>query len=276
MQVKSCSKCKQIKPFECFGKDKRASNGLKSQCKECEKEYRKNYKEDPIKKKLRAKKYSETHRDIERARAKRWRENNPDKVKEMRARYYAKNRNARREEYDRHLARLGKTRRPILTDEEKEAKRLEAKEKARVKAQERYLRNFKSEEKTCRHCGNSFMTQYKKSKVFCSETCTVKHSHYMSKLAEKRRKGKILNLERMDNDITLPLLYKRDKGVCKICGLKCDWSDIENKPNYSIVGNMYPSIDHIKPISRGGSHTWDNVQLTHKYCNTLKNDKEAI
>ena len=98
----------------------------------------------------------------------------------------------------------------------------------------------------------------------------------MSKLAEKRRKGKITKLDRLDNDITLPLLYNRDKGICKICGLKCNWNDIESKNNYSIVGANYPSIDHIKPISRGGSHTWDNVQLAHHQCNAIKNDKEAI
>ena len=258
MKLKRCSKCKELKTIDCFGIDKRISSGVRSQCKDCRKEY---YR---------------THLDNERARVKRWKENNSDKVREMNRKYRENNPNARREEYDRKLARLGKTRRHILTDEEKEVKRLEAKEKARIKARERYIKNFVSEQKICKYCGNPFMTQYKKSKVFCSEICTNKHSHYMSKLAEKRRKGKITKLDRLDNDITLPLLYNRDKGICKICGLKCNWNDIESKNNYSIVGANYPSIDHIKPISRGGSHTWDNVQLAHHKCNAIKRDKEAI
>lgn len=79
-----------------------------------------------------------------------------------------------------------------------------------------------------------------------------------------------------DRDITLEKLYIRDKGVCQICGKKCNWRDIKIQGVCSIVGRMYPSIDHIKPISRGGSHTWDNVQLAHFSCNSSKNNKEAI
>ena len=32
----------------------------------------------------------------------------------------------------------------------------------------------------------------------------------------------------------------------------------------------YPSIDHTVPVSKGGTHTWDNVQLAHFYCNRVK------
>ena len=95
----------------------------------------------------------------------------------------------------------------------------------------------------------------------------------MSKLAEKRRKGKITAFDNLDNDITLPLLFNRDNGICKICGSVCDWSDIEKRDGFAIVGNRYPSIDHIIPLSKGGTHTWDNVQLVHKQCNSIKSDK---
>lgn len=219
------------------------------------------------------KRYRETHREIERERQRRFKENNPDKVKKNIRRYRENHPESRKEEYDRLLEKMGKTRRPVLTEEEKEAKRLEQKEKNRIRAAERYEKNFVSVEKVCKYCGNHFMTQYKKSKVFCCEECAEKHSRYMNKLAEKRRKGKITSLDRLDNDITLPLLFKRDKGICKICGGLCDYNDYEIKDDTIIVGNNYPSIDHIKPISKGGSHTWDNVQLSHKLCNSIKSDK---
>lgn len=272
--MKMCSKCKQYKPIEYFGKDKRSSDGLRSQCKECEKEYQRKYDESHREKRHEyGKKYRESHRDVENARAKRFRENNPDKDRERKRRYRENHPEARTEEYDRLLEKMGKTRRPVLTEEEKEAKRLEQKEKNRIRAAERYEKNFVSVEKVCKYCGNPFMTQYKKSKVFCCEECANKHAHYMRKIADKRRHGKITALDRLDNDITLPLLFKRDKGVCKICGGLCDWSDMEVKNGYVVVGDNYPSIDHIKPISKGGSHTWDNVQLSHKLCNSIKSDK---
>ena len=222
------------------------------------------------------KRYRETHKEIERERSKRWRENNPEKAKENKHRYIKNNPDYYRLKYDRERAKIGKTRLPVLTEEEKETKRLERKEKARIRSTEYYKNHFVSVKKVCRYCGTPFMTQYKKSKVFCCEECAQKQEHYLLKIADKRRHGKITALDRLDKDITLPFLFKRDKGVCKICGGLCDYNDYEIKDGTIIVGNNYPSIDHIKPISKGGSHTWDNVQLSHKLCNSIKADKEAI
>ena len=42
-----------------------------------------------------------------------------------------------------------------------------------------------------------------------------------------------------------------------------------------ICGPMYPSIDHIYPVSKGGMHAWNNVQLAHRKCNTYKSDSIA-
>ena len=35
----------------------------------------------------------------------------------------------------------------------------------------------------------------------------------------------------------------------------------------------YPTVDHIVPLSKGGTHTWNNVQLAHMACNSGKCDK---
>lgn len=73
-----------------------------------------------------------------------------------------------------------------------------------------------------------------------------------------------------DNDISLKRLYERDGGVCQICGLPTDPYDIKGRR----VGKNYPTLDHITPLSKGGSHTWDNVQLAHLACNSAKCDRE--
>lgn len=55
-------------------------------------------------------------------------------------------------------------------------------------------------------------------------------------------------------------IYERDNWICQICESKVDqklkWPDL-----------FSPSIDHIIPISKGGSHTSDNVRLAHLFCN---------
>lgn len=65
--------------------------------------------------------------------------------------------------------------------------------------------------------------------------------------------------------VTLPKLVERDGLNCAICGLPCLYYG-----NY--LAPLYPTIDHIVPISKGGGHTWDNVQVAHRLCNIKKSD----
>lgn len=69
---------------------------------------------------------------------------------------------------------------------------------------------------------------------------------------------------------SLKKLYDRDKGICKICNGICNWNDKKIVNGTTIVGNTYPSIDHIIPLSKGGSDDWENLQLAHFKCNWLK------
>lgn len=72
-----------------------------------------------------------------------------------------------------------------------------------------------------------------------------------------------------DKTITLKGLIKRDNGICQICGGAIDITAIDKG---HALGD-YPSLDHIIPLSRGGTHTWNNVQLAHMRCNSGKCDK---
>ena len=56
------------------------------------------------------------------------------------------------------------------------------------------------------------------------------------------------------------MVYKRDKGLCQICGAK--------------VPRRGYHVDHIIPISKGGDE-WDqeNMQLACPKCNLTKSDK---
>lgn len=69
-----------------------------------------------------------------------------------------------------------------------------------------------------------------------------------------------------DKEVTLKKLIDRDKGICQICGRPINTED----KNGCVAGDDYPSIDHVIALSKGGGHTWDNVQLAHKRCNAIK------
>lgn len=64
-------------------------------------------------------------------------------------------------------------------------------------------------------------------------------------------RGKVSNKMRFS-------IYERDGYRCRICGRSNRFSDLE--------------IDHIKPISKGGKSTYDNLQTLCRRCNKEKGD----
>ena len=65
-------------------------------------------------------------------------------------------------------------------------------------------------------------------------------------------------------------LYKKEKGICWICGKETDLNDFIITKSTVVCGNAYPSVDHVIPLALGGKHSWDNVHLAHRICNSLK------
>ena len=122
----------------------------------------------------------------------------------------------------------------------------------------------------CSECGTPF---YNINPV--PLTCTP--------LCSRRRRNRHLRLYRskrlnesniVDKDITVQKLFDKYDGICYLCGKKCDFNDkVITEEGYTIVGKTYPSIEHVIPISKNGLHSWDNVNLAHHYCNTLKGSK---
>lgn len=161
-------------------------------------------------------------------------------------------------------------------DTKKEEQEREAQKRERLKA-ERLSRTVNDELTkrlaihVCRNCGNEFcqaITGYN-STAYCSEKCQKRW--YNRKASEKRYK-KLMSREH-DTNISLERLYHRDRGICYLCGMVCDWADGEEKDGTFIAGPNYPSIDHVVPVSKGGTHTWANIKLACRRCNTIKRDQ---
>lgn len=141
---------------------------------------------------------------------------------------------------------------------EREAKR---KERQEQKEQERLSR---IRVVTCAECGTPFITT-DKTRVCCSTKCSRKHAN---RLATARKDKRISKEKRIDSDINTKTLYERDNGICWICGEKCDFDDYEIRDGVFISGDNYPSVDHVIEICNGGEHSWDNVRLAHRHCNS--------
>lgn len=116
----------------------------------------------------------------------------------------------------------------------------------------------------CANCGEEFNTQQRRK--YCSKRCL---NRYNERQYKTKRDERIQN-QYYDKDITLDILYKIDKGICHICNGECDYEDYIHIGSTMVAGNEYPSIDHLIPLAKGGTHTWNNIRLAHRLCNSIK------
>ena len=160
----------------------------------------------------------------------------------------------------------------IEIEQEKKHKEKEKQKQLRKieKETQRLVKMGRGEQMSFRFCACGEMLEW--SDGHRRKQCKICAKKAENKRHEIIRRCKI-SKALVDSDITLFKLYKRDNGFCYLCGKVCDWNDKEVRANVIICGNQYPSIDHIVPLSKGGLHSWNNVKLAHRICNSLKGDK---
>ena len=100
---------------------------------------------------------------------------------------------------------------------------------------------------------------------FCSNACRLTHSGVPMRNGIHReiRKGDLIDPQ----DI-----YDFYDWICICCDEYID-------PHVKWPDPGCATLDHVIPLSRGGTHTWDNVAPAHLLCNGLKADiidKELI
>lgn len=109
----------------------------------------------------------------------------------------------------------------------------------------------------CNQCERTFVTTNRQAR-YCSDRCRRRH-------ANNRKEDRLYWYGKPDLSVTLEKLFVRGGGRCAECGLLMTFSSPFNS-------DEHPSIDHIVPLSKGGTHTWDNVQLMCRGCNRKKSD----
>ena len=167
-------------------------------------------------------------------------------------------------ENDKH--RLHRESKQLPFEEYKRLRKEQAQQRAEKKSLEMaWYKALHTVERECAECGALFYCLDTDTRVTCSKECSRR---YGNRKADKR----VPAAQRIDK-ITLKKLYKRDKGICYLCGDACDWNDWRvSKNGNSYPGDKYPTIEHVVPISKGGLDAWDNVRLACWKCNLNKAD----
>lgn len=131
--------------------------------------------------------------------------------------------------------------------------------------------------KYCIYCGALLPNRKRRVCDECNHKHDIEkrriHQRRRGTLSERRRYKRAKQNGKIDWSISLDKLMVRDKNVCALCGEPVDVNDYHVTDDGAFVAHMkYPSVDHILPLNRGGTHTWDNVQLAHFMCNSIKGD----
>lgn len=119
----------------------------------------------------------------------------------------------------------------------------------------------------CKRCG-SYFYPIRINQLYCTKMCEKRSSHQVHDIKRKRRVK-----DAYIDDIDLHELYQKYDGICYLCGEKCDWNDVKVIDGIPHALGNYPSREHIRPLSKGGLHSWDNVKLAHIRCNSSKGVK---
>lgn len=146
-------------------------------------------------------------------------------------------------------------------------KRVELGLQRHIKAQRIVISEFQPDFRSCKRCSSIFIPKHK-TQVYCSVICEQR-DHRKEHDTDRR------HLERQQKVDYIPLkkLYERDNGICYLCGGECDWNAKKVVNGHVRVYGNYPSREHIKPLSKGGLHSWSNVKLAHIKCNSSKGVK---
>jgi len=113
------------------------------------------------------------------------------------------------------------------------------------------------EEKVCPECGQTFTTKSVASN-YCSRTCSLK-------FAKKRKINRAKIMADLGAELSLKEVFQREKGICYLCGEKCDFQDVLVKDGLLAAGVTFPDIDFVSE-----EHNKATAKLAHYYCKKEK------
>ena len=116
-------------------------------------------------------------------------------------------------------------------------------------------------EKNCIDCNTIFESPGKRCKQCSDLYKKVNEKISKDKAKAKRRARMDIKAERINSYA----IFKKDNWTCRMCSTKVQ--------KVNIYADDAAELDHIIPISRGGTHTIDNVQTLCRKCNQFKSDK---
>lgn len=113
----------------------------------------------------------------------------------------------------------------------------------------------------CSVCSEPFVSKY--MNVTCSDECQREHERDREHRARQRRRAR--KKEAFVENVYRKKIFERDAFKCHICKRLTD-------RDAKVPNPKAPTIDHIIPLAKGGTHEPANVATACFMCNCLKSD----
>lgn len=118
----------------------------------------------------------------------------------------------------------------------------------------------------CEECSHSFCPLYGSSNARLCAPCSTSRLRAHKAAARVMRKAKI---RAASVEWVNPIkVFDRDGWVCRLCGVA---TPRELRGSYD---HAAPELDHVKPLSKGGEHSYANTQCLCRRCNAMKSDND--
>ena len=127
--------------------------------------------------------------------------------------------------------------------------------------------------KPCEECGLMGLWKQKFCNAKCQKISYNRSDNYVRHRRIGASRGHIKRRIRLASqfieEVDRFVMAQRDNWICHICLGQIDQT-LKYPNRYAL------SVDHVIPLSKGGSHGYDNCKSSHWICNVLKSDKVDI
>lgn len=114
----------------------------------------------------------------------------------------------------------------------------------------------------CRVCASWFVSVH--LDVTCSDQCHAAHNRNVRKICKDRRRARKKDAYRAD--VSRSKVFEADGYRCHLCRRKTD-------PTKAVPHPRAPTLDHVIPLARGGTHEPSNCRTACYRCNSVKGDR---
>lgn len=135
----------------------------------------------------------------------------------------------------------------------------------------RAQREYKPKGKLTKSCVSCGISVTGRSSMLRCKHCARERQKFLHKSSGKKAAARLarkVQQRAVSVEVVNPLIVlERDKWRCQLCGVGTP------KRLRGSYNDRAPEVDHIVPLSKGGEHSYCNVQCACRRCNLLKLDR---